>query len=543
MSVVLTSHKRHLSVPDSFKSCVASKNARTDGGRELETSLEYFTAKIKEVERKVVDATQIVDFLVTANDENLTDNHYLRTKTKKIRTAVVKCNFADSETLMASVAERCRNHKVEQIIVSSNATSVQDTLEEVKEKTRHTIIIIERLESMDVDLFNRLVALLHDDDTLDVSLLVCICTSRSAFVSHCSSDNLDRLYPKFIELPSPQNQFDEVAAVLTRNEDEKAPKLYLSGELLALLKKRFLHGDFSLSELKKTVRLSIVENFLKYDEYMEKEDDDFLERLPAYWEWFDAFADCLEAAYLEMNIKDPLPGRIDLHAELQRHPKTFWKEHKAVENFRTWLCEKTRTELCDIISNFAAVVKDVSPASSCKLLDRVESLRAEAAAAAAAPPTAPFTPGGGPAKVAKLTMTELLAANRAKQEASKVAGNRLRDAVGELMGMLRERLFAWSDYEDYLLMVPSGIEVPDISRSLMTRADRPLSHAYTALAGVDQFKAVPITRWGGVVAERMGNAEFYDCVAQMERMGVVKDASKQGKRAVMLQHRPMMNFN
>lgn len=49
MSVVLTSHKRHLSVPDSFKSCVASKNARTDGGRELETSLEYFTAKIKEV--------------------------------------------------------------------------------------------------------------------------------------------------------------------------------------------------------------------------------------------------------------------------------------------------------------------------------------------------------------------------------------------------------------------------------------------------------------------------------------------------------------
>lgn len=123
-----------------------------------------------EVERKVVDATQIVDFLVTANDENLTDNHYLRTKTseslqfplslarqrnerawrserpshmhtvvvvhnwsppcgralacipvpglasiffaEKIRTAVVKCNFADSETLMASVAERCRNHKV-----------------------------------------------------------------------------------------------------------------------------------------------------------------------------------------------------------------------------------------------------------------------------------------------------------------------------------------------------------------------------------------------------------------------------------------------
>lgn len=48
-------------------------------------------------------------------------------------------------------------------------------------------------------------------------------------------------------------------------------KLYLSGELLALLKKRFLKGDFSLSELKKIVRLSIVENFLKYDEYMEKE--------------------------------------------------------------------------------------------------------------------------------------------------------------------------------------------------------------------------------------------------------------------------------
>lgn len=36
-----------------------------------------------QVERKVVDATQIVDFLVTANDENLTDNHYLRTKTSE----------------------------------------------------------------------------------------------------------------------------------------------------------------------------------------------------------------------------------------------------------------------------------------------------------------------------------------------------------------------------------------------------------------------------------------------------------------------------
>ncbi|GMR43049.1 hypothetical protein PMAYCL1PPCAC_13244 [Pristionchus mayeri] len=557
MPTVLTSHKRFLSVPESFKGCVSTKNAKTDGGRELEKALNYFTEKIKEVERKVIDATKIVEFLVTRNDENLMNNYYFGTKTSRIRTAVVKCNFTDSETLMRSVEDKCKEHKVDRVIVSSHATSVQGALEEIKEKHRHTIIVIEQLESMDIDVFNRLISLLSYEnlrrtsikdsdedmkDKLDVSLLVCICTSRSAFRSHCVGDNFDLLFPKFFPLASPQEQFEQVAMALIRNEDKKAPKLYLSGDLLLLIKNRFLYGDFSLSELKKIVRLAIVKNFLNYDSYIDNEEDDFPERVPVYWKWFEILTDLINATYEETeDNKESLPNKIDLHTELQRYPNAFWADNKTIADVRNLLCQKNREELCEWIEVIASNAEEVSPEESKTLSDRAAALRASASAAA---PAAPSTPSQTALTTArKMTMSELLAANRAKQEAAKSGLNELRAAVGEVVTVMKGQLFSWRGHDDYLLNVPEGIEIPDLSKSLMTQTNKPLSQAFTALAGIDQFKAVPLARWGQMVADRVDNGEFYDCVAQLERMGMIKDMSKQGKKAAMVQFRPMKNFN
>ncbi|GMS90360.1 hypothetical protein PENTCL1PPCAC_12535, partial [Pristionchus entomophagus] len=544
MAAVKTSHKRHFSVADAFKCCVSLKKAKKEGDH-LERTINYFSNKIKEVERKVVDSTKIVEFLVASNNENLSDNYFLDAKTKKIRTAVVKCNFTDSETLMRSVEDKCKEHKVERIIVSSHATSVQGVLEEAREKNRrHTIVVIEQLESLDMDVFNRLISILAYEN-LNVSLLICICTSRSAFFSHCSMDNRHLLFAEFFPLASPQDQFDQVAAALTRNDDEKAPKLYLSGALLHFLKHRFLLVDFSLSELKKIVRLAIVENFLKYDEFHAKqEDDDFPDHLPAYWTWFDMLFDLIVEACEGKGV----PSQIDLHSELQRDPASFWMENKAIAVLKNWFSSKPWEELCNLIESIALVIKDASPEESKVLSDRAAHLRAAAAAKAAAtastssdaPPT-PSTPSA-PAPV-KMTMADLLKQNREKKAAAQANGDQLRDAIGEVIRMMRRQLFGWSVHEDYLLMVPEGLKIADLTNQLLTRTDERLAAAYSALAGIDQFKAVPMARWGEMVAGRMDNGEFYDCVAQLERMGAIKDMSKQGRRAVMLQTRPMRSFN
>uniref|UniRef100_A0A1I7XH42 ORC3_N domain-containing protein n=1 Tax=Heterorhabditis bacteriophora TaxID=37862 RepID=A0A1I7XH42_HETBA len=197
----------------------------------------------------------------------------------KLRVAIVQCNFADVNQMIYNVENELFNNigikHGETIRISSCGIPINTVIDRIRD-INCSLITIEQVESMSSEYLDQLFSLLASFN-ISVPVLVCVSTNSMMFTSLCSQRTLELLRSKSFSLALADKIFARVMNALMSFKD-----IRFCGELLRFIRIQFFANDFSVAGIKKAVRFSVLQQFLKNPMWCFQNEAEFMEQVEAY---------------------------------------------------------------------------------------------------------------------------------------------------------------------------------------------------------------------------------------------------------------------
>ncbi|KAK6743858.1 hypothetical protein RB195_010888 [Necator americanus] len=224
-------------------------------------SLESFNPVIDRKVNQLFDdvLNEIVDFFLSATTkrENVFD---VRRETKKLKTAIVQCNFGDVNRLMKGVLVGLNREIGRHVLVRSGHTDLYEVIEEFEDcsSKKKQLLFIEQAESLSPQFLN---GLFYSLATLgcDILVLLCISTKPIMFTSRVSRRCLALLHTKRFYFSLSPEVFHSLISDTLLNPS--FTNLRLQPGFLRFLRSAFLGNVFSISILKKCIRIALLQHF------------------------------------------------------------------------------------------------------------------------------------------------------------------------------------------------------------------------------------------------------------------------------------------